>query len=87
MLFRTLPFALFFVAVFAIYWLALLVCGSAFLDYLTALALETASHPRLRRTFFALSLFVNIGILIYFKYANFFLQSLQATLPRKGGEQ
>jgi len=109
-LFCTLPFALFFVAVFAIYWalpwqqarvwwllatsfyfyacwnhwLALLVCGTAFLDYLIALALEAWSGPRLRRTLLALSLFVNVGILIYFKYANFFLQSLQATLHAAG---
>jgi alginate O-acetyltransferase complex protein AlgI len=68
------------------HWLALLVCGTAFLDYLVARALEAWPRPAVRRSLLVLSLVVNVGVLIYFKYANFFLQSLQATLHAAGME-
>jgi alginate O-acetyltransferase complex protein AlgI len=58
-------------------WLALLIGASAFLDYLVALGLEAAPSRRTRRLLLALSLTANLGLLAYFKYANFFLDSLR----------
>jgi len=64
--------------------LALLIVGSTLLDYLIGLGLEAASKPRLRRALLCLSLFANLGLLCYFKYVNFFLQSLQEALHAAG---
>jgi alginate O-acetyltransferase complex protein AlgI len=68
------------------HWLALLVCGTAFVDYLVARALEAWPRPAVRRQLLALSLIINVGVLIYLKYANFFLQSLHDTLHAAGME-
>src|SRR5262245_45506601 len=56
--------------------LALLVCASASLDWMLALAIDRAEKPRLRRALLAVSVCANMGLLCYFKYANFFLDSL-----------
>lgn len=50
----------------------LLLLGSTLLDYICALKIEQAeSKPRLRKTFLLLSLFINLGVLIFFKYIDF----------------
>ena len=64
--------------------LALLICGTTLVDYAIGLALESACRPRLRRCLLGLSLFANLGILVYFKYANFFLESLHEALRGAG---
>jgi alginate O-acetyltransferase complex protein AlgI len=64
--------------------LALLIVGSTLLDYFIGLALEACSKPRLRRALLILSLTANLGLLCYFKYVNFFLQSLQESLHAAG---
>jgi alginate O-acetyltransferase complex protein AlgI len=61
-------------------WLAVLICASTFLDYLIARGLEATSCPRGRRLLLASSLGANLGLLGYFKYANFFLHSLEEAL-------
>jgi alginate O-acetyltransferase complex protein AlgI len=66
------------------HWLALIVCGTAFLDYLVARALDAWPRPGARRLLLGVSLTVNLGVLVYFKYANFFLQSVQASLHAAG---
>jgi alginate O-acetyltransferase complex protein AlgI len=48
------------------------------------LALEACNKPRLRRALLILSLTANLGLLCYFKYVNFFLQSLQESLHAAG---
>jgi alginate O-acetyltransferase complex protein AlgI len=65
-------------------WLALLVVGSATLDYALALALDASSGPRRRRLLLAVSLTVNLAVLALFKYLNFFLQSLHDALAAAG---
>ena len=65
-------------------WLALLVAGSATLDYALALGMDASARPRLRRTLLGLSLTANLGLLGLFKYCNFFLQSLHETLAAAG---
>src|SRR5579875_965173 len=54
-------------------WLALLICGSTLLDYLLALGMERSTAPWRRRLLLCVSLLANLGLLCYFKYANFFL--------------
>jgi alginate O-acetyltransferase complex protein AlgI len=58
-------------------WLALLVTGTAAVDYLIARGMEATSIPRRRRLLLLVSLFMNLGLLVYFKYADFFLRSLE----------
>ncbi len=64
--------------------LALLIVASTLLDYFIGLGLEASSAPRLRRALLGLSLLANLGLLGYFKYANFFLESLQESLRAAG---
>jgi alginate O-acetyltransferase complex protein AlgI len=62
-------------------WLAVLICFSTLMDYLVARGLEAFTGRRLRRSLLGVSLAVNLGMLVYFKYANFFLQSVEESLP------
>src|SRR5262245_61475740 len=57
-------------------WLALLVTGTATLDYFLARGIEAAPGRRTKWLFTLTSICVNLGVLCYFKYVNFFLESL-----------
>jgi alginate O-acetyltransferase complex protein AlgI len=46
------------------------------IDYFAGLEIEKAAEPRLRRFYLGLSLFCNIGLLVFFKYFNFLVGSL-----------
>jgi alginate O-acetyltransferase complex protein AlgI len=65
-------------------WLAALICLSTTLDYLLARGMDAAKAARLRRLLLTVSVVANLGLLCYFKYANFFLRSLEEAL-RAGG--
>lgn len=65
-------------------WLALLVTGTATLDYFLGLGIAASRSRRQARLLVATSLVVNLGVLCYFKYVNFFLDSLKATLALVG---
>jgi alginate O-acetyltransferase complex protein AlgI len=65
-------------------WLALLICVSTALDYLIARGMEASLAPRRRKLLLTVSIVANLGLLCYFKYANFFLQSLQQSLETVG---
>src|SRR5262245_11026432 len=52
--------------------LALLICATTMTDYFIGLGLEAVAAPRWRRALLGLSLAGNLGVLCYFKYANFF---------------
>jgi len=56
--------------------LALLVTGTTIMDYLLARAMDGTTNKRGRKLLLLTSIFVNLGILAYFKYMNFFLDSL-----------
>jgi alginate O-acetyltransferase complex protein AlgI len=56
-------------------WLAVLICVSTLLDYLLALGIDRLQRPVGRKLLLLLSLVANLGLLGYFKYANFFLAS------------
>ena len=66
-------------------WLALLIGVSTLADYLIGRGLDAASRPSLRRLLVGVSVTANLGLLAYFKYANFFLQSLADALHALGG--
>jgi alginate O-acetyltransferase complex protein AlgI len=59
------------------HWLALILCVSSVADFLIARGMERWSAPRLRKLLLLCSLAGNLGLLCYFKYANFFLRSLE----------
>src|SRR6188508_1513327 len=54
-------------------WLALIIFGSTGLDYCLARGIEALRPLRWRRALMVLSVIANLGLLCYFKYANFFL--------------
>jgi len=56
-------------------WLALIVTGTATLDWLLALGIDRAKTRRVAKLFMLTSISVNLGVLCFFKYANFFLDS------------
>jgi alginate O-acetyltransferase complex protein AlgI len=65
-------------------WLACLVLATSLMDYLVARGMDATERQPLRRLLLVLSLIVNLGLLVYFKYANFFLDSLRDSLRAAG---
>src|SRR2546430_1791906 len=110
MLFCTKEYVLFFIAVFAVYWLmpwrrarvwlllgasfyfyacwnkwlACIVLGTTLMDYLVARCMDAIQRQPVRELLLITSLVVNLGMLVYFKYANFFLDSLRESLRAAG---
>lgn len=68
------------------HWLALLIGVTTVMDYVLARGMDAGSSPRGRRLLLGLSLVVNLGLLAYFKYANFFLRSLEEAVHAAGAE-
>jgi alginate O-acetyltransferase complex protein AlgI len=64
--------------------LALIICASCVMDYFVARGMEACASIAVRRLLLATSLVANLGLLCYFKYANFFLQSLTDALHAVG---
>src|SRR5947209_6900348 len=56
-------------------WLILLILFSASADYIAGLLLESTTSSAWRRTLLVGSISLNLGLLGFFKYANFFLDS------------
>src|SRR5262245_41092079 len=72
------------------HWLALIVVGTASLDFVLARGIEAAkSRPSTPagKYYMLVSIFVNLGVLGYFKYANFFLESLNKALIDAGASK
>jgi alginate O-acetyltransferase complex protein AlgI len=66
--------------------LAFLVTTTTVIDFLLARWLENRSGPRARRAIAFISIGMNLSILAYFKYKNFFLDSLNESLQLIGYE-
>jgi alginate O-acetyltransferase complex protein AlgI len=64
--------------------LAGLVTATSAMDYAIGRGLDATESKGPRRLLLTCSLVVNLGLLAYFKYANFFLESLQQTLNAIG---
>jgi alginate O-acetyltransferase complex protein AlgI len=54
---------------------ALMLFGISTADYLFALKIDASDEPKTRRTFVCLSLAMNLSVLAFFKYFNFFVGS------------
>src|SRR5947209_15294873 len=65
-------------------WLAGLICLSTAMDYAVALGMAATASAFRRKLLFGVSLVANLGLLCYFKYANFFLRSLEDALRAAG---
>jgi alginate O-acetyltransferase complex protein AlgI len=65
-------------------WLALIICVSTAMDYLVARGMDLSQKERRRKLLLGISLVANLGLLTYFKYANFFLHSLEDVLHGMG---
>jgi alginate O-acetyltransferase complex protein AlgI len=68
------------------HWLAALIVVSTTGDYWIARLLEASDSPHRRRALLAVSIGANLGLLAYFKYANFFLRSVEEALRAAGAE-
>src|SRR5262245_47699108 len=68
------------------HWLALIIFFSTTLDYFVARAIAAVESQRAKKLLVSLSVTANLGLLCYFKYANFFLESLQEVLQACGAE-
>ena len=64
-------------------FLSLLIISTV-MDFACGLAVDRIESPSKRKLFVALSMALNLGMLGYFKYANFFAESLQAMLLKMG---
>ena len=64
--------------------LAFIICVSTVIDYLIARGMESMAVPRWRKLLLAVSVCGNLGLLFYFKYSNFFLQSVEASVRAMG---
>src|SRR6187455_3144237 len=61
-------------------WLACIVLVTSLADFLAARGMDATARQSVRKLLLVLSLLMNLGLLAYFKYANFFLDSLRETL-------
>ena len=52
-----------------------LIIFSSFIDYIVGLKLNQTENKSNRKKLLFLSLFVNLGLLFFFKYTNFFIES------------
>jgi D-alanyl-lipoteichoic acid acyltransferase DltB (MBOAT superfamily) len=57
-----------------------LLIGTIAIDYFSALAMQRSSTQSLRKLFLVLSLSANLGILLFYKYLDFFIENLNTLL-------
>lgn len=65
-------------------WHIVLILFSAGVDYFLAMRIEQSRRPQWRKIYLALSISTNLGLLVFFKYFNFFLGNLDAVLTPMG---
>ncbi|HUY33505.1 MAG TPA: MBOAT family protein [Pirellulales bacterium] len=65
-------------------WLALIIGVSTTIDYFVARGIDSSDDPRRRKLLLSVTVIANLGLLCYFKYANFFLQSLETAMHAAG---
>ncbi|HET9425668.1 MAG TPA: MBOAT family protein [Gemmatimonadaceae bacterium] len=61
-------------------WFILVLLVPAIVDYACAIRMEESPDPRTRRRWLILSLVVNLGVLFYFKYADFLVDAVASAL-------
>ena len=65
-------------------WLALIIGISTTIDYFVARAIQASDDPRRRKLLLSVTIVGNLSLLCYFKYANFFLHSVEEALQAMG---
>lgn len=65
-------------------WFALLILFSTIIDFSIAKLIAKNNNLITKRSLLLISLFVNLGLLFYFKYTNFFLASIHHLLSYSG---
>jgi alginate O-acetyltransferase complex protein AlgI len=65
-------------------WLALVICVSTAMDYFVARGLDACTSTHLRKLLLTVSIVANLGLLVLFKYYNFFMDLEQASLRAVG---
>ena len=63
------------------------ILGTTFLDFHLVKWMSKTKEPHYRRLMLALSVCINLGLLFYFKYSNFFIENINAALSLMGSEQ
>ncbi|MEZ4859412.1 MAG: MBOAT family O-acyltransferase [Flavobacteriaceae bacterium] len=63
-----------------------LIIFSSFVDYFVGLQIQKNQNLKKRKGYLILSLISNLGLLVYFKYANFFIDSFARSFTLFGGE-
>ncbi|MEX2122220.1 MAG: MBOAT family protein [Pirellulales bacterium] len=66
------------------HWLAAIIAVSTTVDYWVARGMQSAGDPRRRKLLLSVTVVGNLALLCYFKYANFFLESLEQALRAAG---
>ncbi len=66
------------------HWLAAIIAVSTTFDFFVARAIDGSSDTRRRKLLLSVTITANLGLLCYFKYANFFLASLEQALHAAG---
>ena len=79
---------IFFFSILFYTWVApvfvFILLGTSFMDFLLVRAIHRSNEARRRRTLLIISLVVNLGLLAYFKYSNFFVGNANALLQNFG---
>ena len=65
-------------------WLALIIGVSTTIDYFVARGIQASESPRRRKLLLSVTIIGNLSLLCYFKYANFFLHSVEEALHAMG---
>ena len=68
------------------HWLACLIAISTAIDFVLARGIELSASERIRKLLLTVNIVGNLSMLCYFKYANFFLESLQTSLRALGAD-
>lgn len=65
-------------------WLACIICVTTLADYVIANVMDSSPSPSRKKWLLVFSVGMNLSLLAYFKYVNFFLQSLEDALNAAG---
>lgn len=61
--------------------------GSTFLDFYLVQWMHKSQKPKKKKQLLILSILLNVGLLAYFKYANFFVENVNSFIEALGGKE
>ncbi|MBN4082110.1 MBOAT family protein [bacterium AH-315-B15] len=62
-----------------------LILASTLVDYIAGVNIHKSNKPTVRKAFLLSSIFVNLGILVAFKYNDFFIENINEIITASGG--